>query len=231
MGSCSFPCLDRRVRAVPVRDQRGVGDPGQGRAGLLELPPDGLHARLSGLLTSVSVMERASTRSLRLLLACVGPSQRPPPGDSIRARPAASRQRAGDRGCLLRVVKRPTCLRIHRRKAVTELPLPRSGRPSPAASDPHQSVATSGANVCYVGTGGRRAADHHMTLYGEAWPHRFRTGRALIQCRVPGRRRVGTFEDRKLPILIGSEEPIPAIRVSTRREPWYRFETVPRSRS
>ena len=105
------------------------------------------------------------------------------------------------------------------------------GRWSMTANDPHQSVATSGANVCYVGTSGRRAADHHMTLYGEAWPHRFRTGRALIQCRVPGRRRVGTFEDRKLPILIGSEEPIPAIRVSTRREPWYRFETVPRSRS
>jgi len=38
--------------------------------------------------------------------------------------------------CLLGVGKRPTSLRIHRRKAVSEFPLPGSGQPSPATSDP-----------------------------------------------------------------------------------------------
>ena len=44
-------------------------------------------------------------------------------------------------GRRLWVVKRPTSLRIHRRKAVTEPPLSESGRSSPAASDPKPPVA------------------------------------------------------------------------------------------
>ena len=54
-----------------------------------------------------------------------------------------------DDECLLRVATRPSCRRVHRRKAASEIPTPGSGPSSPSVPDPEPTVTNIESCRCY----------------------------------------------------------------------------------